>query len=154
MRKVMFLATVLALCSLVSAAKAQEVSQVAIPSTSGCGYASGLTCNNLHGTVDGLPVTIYVQLGSVGGYVYFSNMAKWFPVSFIQVVSVNYLGLPTELKVSFSGTADPDGEGDQDSVQGMLDLTITWTRISSGGGRGSHNYINIPTVSGTGTYSY
>jgi hypothetical protein len=88
----------------------------------------------------------YVSFNISGVYVYGD-------ITTVQVVSMNNLGQVTEMKVAFASQSDPDNNGDTDTVTGLLDLSVTWTAYSSGGGRGTHNVIWRPTISGPGSYS-
>jgi hypothetical protein len=89
------------------------------------------------------------------GYVSFVTSGAYFSgeITAVQIVSMNNLGQVTELKVAFSSQDDPDNDGDSDTVTGLLDLSVKWTAFSSGGGRGTHNVIWRPTISGPGSYS-
>ena len=89
------------------------------------------------------------------GYVSFSipGVYLYAEITAVQVVSLNSLGQVTELKVGFASQADLDNDGDTDTVTGLLDLNVKWTSYSSGGGRGSHNVIWRPTISGPGSYT-
>ena len=88
----------------------------------------------------------YVSFNLGGTYLYAEITA-------VQIVSMNSLGQVTEMNVAFASQADPDNDGDSDSVTGSLNLKATWTSYSSGGGRGSHNVIWRPTISGPGSYT-
>ena len=83
----------------------------------------------------------YVSFSLGGTYLYAELTA-------VQIVSMNSLGQVTEMNVAFASQADPDNDGDSDAVTGSLNLKATWTSYSSGGGRGSHNVIWRPTISG------
>ena len=89
------------------------------------------------------------------GYVLFviPGAGVYAEITAVQVISMNSLGQVTEMKVGFTSQADPDNDGDSDTVSGSVDLSIKWTAYSSGGGRGSHNVIWRPSISGPGSYT-
>ena len=85
----------------------------------------------------------YVSFTFPGTYIYAEITA-------VQIVSMNSLGQVTGMNVGFTEQSDSDADS---PIQGALHLSVTWSSRSSGGGRGSHNVIWLPTISGPGSYT-
>jgi len=153
MKKLIPLAALaLALLSATTPAHAQSTVQVISPFT--CVDQYSFYCYNVPVTVNGQAafLTLDIFSGNVG-YVSLSSPYSYNTIISVQIVSLNSLGQISEMKVGFTSVHDPDRDGDSDTLSGVLDLTVTWKAQSSGGGRGSHNVIWRPVISGGGSYT-
>ena len=61
-------------------------------------------------------------------------------------------GLPLTQVIGFTSSNCFTAGNPACAVSGSLDLSNVWEKFSSGGGRGSHNYIYRPYVTITGSY--
>jgi len=145
-RKMLGLAAIV--LAFAGAVHAQDDPQpIVITQSSACSQGGYLMwCSGVPMTIGGQATQAAVVLNKNGtGYVSFNGIFA--PTTFVTVVSASSHG-PTEIKLGFASSADPDKDGD--AVSGTLDLTFVYVPQAQGGGRGSHNFIWRPYVSGTG----